>query len=385
MNNFVFQNPVNIIFGKGTISKLTTLISPEQKIMMIYGGGSIKNNGVYNQVINALKERMIVEFGGIEPNPSYESCMQAVNLARIKNINFLLAVGGGSVIDATKFIAAATPFAAEDPWEILLSRGEKIKYALPLGTVLTLPGTGSEMNCVSVISSQGTMEKLAFIHDLVFPRFSILDPEVTYSLPRTQLRNGIVDSFVHVMEQYVTCDIFTPLQDRQAEAVIQTLVELSERIISGKNDYDARATFMWCASQAFNGLLGCGVIEDWSTHLIGHELTAFFGIAHAESLAVVLPAVWKHQKQRKKAKLAQFAKRIWNVTNGTIDQKADTAIENTINFFHNIGMPTRLSDYDIDANDIKKVADRFEQRHQIIGENKNITHEEVKQILEFCL
>lgn len=384
MNNFTFQNPVNIIFGKGTISNLKDLIPSEKKIMIIYGGGSIKNNGIYDQVFAALRGRMFVEFGGIEPNPSYETCMQAVELAKIKAVDFLLAVGGGSVLDATKFVSAAIPFVG-DPWEITLSKGEKIKYALPFGTILTLPGTGSENNCISVISRQSTMEKLAFIHDLAFPRFSILDPEVTYSLPKTQLRNGIVDAFVHVIEQYATYDIFSPLQDRQAEAVIQTLVELSDRILAQKNDYDARAGFMWCAAQAFNGLIGCGVVEDWSTHLIGHELTAFFGIAHAESLAVVLPALWKHQKQNKKAKLAQLAQRVWNVSKGTIDQKADAAIENTVNFFHRLGMPTRLSDYDIDANDIQKVADRFEQRRQVIGENNNITYKEVKQILELCL
>ena len=385
MNNFTYCNPVKIVFGKGTIAQLAELVPSQGKIMMTYGGGSIKNNGVYDQVTDALAGRDVIEFGGIEPNPRYETCMKAVELVRRKGVEFLLAVGGGSVLDATKLIAAATQFEGGDPWEILVTHGDVVKAALPLGDVLTLPATGSEMNCFSVISREGTDEKLAFASPTVYPRFSVLDPEVTYSLPKKQLRNGVVDAFVHVMEQYATYDVFTPLQDRQAEAIVKTLVELAERVIGGEKDYDVRAGFMWCTTQALNGLINCGAVQDWATHMIGHELTAFFGVAHAESLAIVLPAVWQHEKANKRGKLVQLAERIWGITAGNADQKADAGISKTVEFFHSIEMPTRLSDYGIDEGGIKKVVDRFARRGKVLGEHQNIKAQQVGEILELAL
>lgn len=360
------------------------LIPSEKRILLIYGGGSIKKNGVYDQTMDALKGRYVVEYGGIEPNPSYETCLEAVKLAENEKIDFLLAVGGGSVLDATKFIAAAISYEGKDLWEILLTRGKYVKAALPFGTVLTLPATGSEMNCNSVISRNSTKEKLAFVNPCVYPQFSILDPEVTYSLQKKQLRNGIVDAFIHVMEQYATHDVYSPLQDRQAEAIISTLVESAEQIMADENNYDVRASFMWCTTHALNGIINCGVIQDWATHGIGHELTALFGIDHAESIAIVLMGIWKHQKENKKGKLAQLAERVWGVKQGTVDMKADKAIENTTNFFHSINMPTTLSDYNISADDIQKVVDRFEKRKTVFGEHKNITYKEVKEILNLC-
>jgi NADP-dependent alcohol dehydrogenase len=383
MNNFEYYNPVRVVFGKGTISKISDLIGPDKKIMLLYGGGSIKKNGVYDQVMAALKGRAVIEFVGIEPNPRYETCMKAVELARKEKVDFLLSVGGGSVLDGTKFIAAAIPFSNGDPWQILTS-GAEIKSAVPLGAILTLPATGSEMNCFAVISRDSTQEKLAFGNPLVFPVFSILDPETTYSLPVNQLRNGIVDAFVHTMEQYATYSVNTPLQDRQAEAVVRTLIDIAPDVMSGTN-YEARANFMWAATQALNGVIGCGVIQDWSTHMIGHELTAFFGIAHAESLAIVLPGIWKHQFEHKKDKLAHLARRIWHSIDGDTDSQARDAIDKTVEFFHSVSMPTHLSYYNIGGNDIEKVVTRFQQRNLALGEHQAIQAAQVREILSLCM
>ncbi len=384
MHNFEYCNPVRIVFGKNTVAKLADLIDPSKTILFLYGGGSIKKNGVYDQVQAALKGRKVIEFAGIEPNPRYETCMKAVELARKEKVDFLLSVGGGSVLDGTKFIAGAIPFTGGDPWQILTSGGSVLQSALPIGAVLTLPATGSEMNCFSVISRDSTQEKLAFGNPKVYPVFSILDPEMTYSLPQNQLRNGIVDAFVHVMEQYATYSVNTPLQDRQAEAVVRTLIDVAPDVLN-KKDYDSRANFMWAATHALNGIISCGVVEDWSTHMIGHELTAFFGVAHAESLAIVLPGMWQHQFENKKAKLAQLARRIWHVVDGSVDTQARAAIEKTVAFFHSVHMPTRLSDYHISKADIEKVVERFRQRGTTLGEHQNIQANQVREILTLCL
>jgi NADP-dependent alcohol dehydrogenase len=384
MNNFEYCNPVRVVFGKNTIAKLSDLIDPARTILFLYGGGSIKKNGVYEQVKAALKGRKVIEFAGIEPNPRYETCMKAVELARKEKVDFLLSVGGGSVLDGTKFIAGAIPFTGGDPWQILTSGGGALQTALPIGAVLTLPATGSEMNCFSVISRNSTQEKLAFGNPKVYPAFSILDPEITYSLPQNQLRNGIVDAFVHVMEQYATYSINTPLQDRQAEAVVRTLIDVAPDVLT-KKDYDSRANFMWAATHALNGIISCGVVEDWSTHMIGHELTAFFGVAHAESRANVLPGMWQHQFANKKAKLAQLARRIWHVVDGNGDTQARAAIEKTVAFFHSVNMPTCLSHYNITKADIEKVVERFRQRGTTLGEHQAIRADQIREILTLCL
>jgi NADP-dependent alcohol dehydrogenase len=382
MNNFDYQNPVRIVFGKGTIAKLAELIDPGRRVMMTYGGGSIRQNGVYEQVAAALRDHTVVEFGGIEPNPTYETCMEAVAIARAEQVDFLLSVGGGSVLDGTKFIAAAIHYPG-DPWEIL-AKGAAVTEAVELADVITLPATGSEMNCFSVISRKSTQEKLAFGQPSVYPKFSILDPETTYSLPQNQLRNGLVDAFVHVMEQYATYDVGSRLQDRQAEAIVRTLIEIAPDVL-GKRDYDSRADFMWTATNALNGWINCGVVQDWSTHGIGHELTAFFGLTHAETLAIVLPGVWKHQFEQKKGKLAQLARRVWHVTDGDETAQANAAIENTEAFFHSMEMPTRLSHYGITEADIDKVVNRFAERGGTLGEHQNIGAKEVGQILRLGL
>jgi len=381
MENFEYCNPVRIVFGAGSIARIADLIDRDHKVMVTYGGGSIKRNGVYDQVAEALTSHTWVEFGGIEPNPHYETCMKAVEKARAEGVDVLLAVGGGSVIDGTKFIAAALRYTHGDPWEILQTRGAHVNDAVPLGTVLTLPATGSEMNMAAVISREQTQEKLAFLRPAVFPRFSILDPRVTYTLPRKYIRNGLVDAFVHVMEQYATVDSKAPLQDRQAEAIAKTLVTEAQAILAEPPDYDARATFMWCTTQALNGWINCGVVQDWSTHMIGHELTAFFGVDHAESLAVVLPGVWTHQFAKKRAKLAQLARRIWHQTQGDEDTQARAAMERTEAFFHAVGMPTRLSDYGIDRDGIQRVVQRFAERDTRLGEHQDIGPAEIEKIL----
>ncbi|MGE5612478.1 MAG: iron-containing alcohol dehydrogenase [Bacillota bacterium] len=384
MNNFVYYNPTRVVFGKGTISELKDLIPADQAILMTYGGGSIKRNGVYDQVKSALSGRRVLEFGGIQPNPVYETLMEAVKIVRKDRVGFLLAVGGGSVIDGTKFIAAAARFEGVDPWDIL-AKNVSVNAAVPLGSVLTLPATGSESNAFAVISRQSTQEKLAFSSEHVFPCFSVLDPQVTTSLPPKQVRNGIVDAFVHVMEQYATYPANAALQDRQSEAILLTLIEQGPLTLKNPSDYDARANFMWAATQALNGLISVGVPQDWATHGIGHELTAFYGIAHAESLAIVMPTLLRHEKQRKAGKLIQFARRVWDITESNESAAIESAIARTEQFFHSLGMPTRLADYKISPEDAaKRIGDRFEQRNTRLGEHADLTAKQAREILLAC-
>jgi NADP-dependent alcohol dehydrogenase len=380
MDNFEYQNPVKIVFGKNAIAKLGELVPARRKILMTYGGGSIKSNGVFAAVKKALAGRTLIEFGGIEPNPRYETLMKAVEICREKKVNYLLSVGGGSVLDGTKFIALAAQFSAGDPWDIL-AKSAPATEALPIGCVMTLPATGSEMNCFAVVSRESTHEKLALANPLVFPQFSVLDPETTFTLPVQQTRNGVVDAFIHVMEQYMTRPANAPLQDRQSEAILHTLVEEGPKVLSAPENYDARANIMWCATQALNGLIACGVPQDWTTHMIGHELTALHGLDHAQTLAVVLPAVWKHEKQAKAAKLAQYGKRIWGVDGANA---ADLAIEKTEGFFRSLGMKTRLSEYGVDGKNYEEIGNRIEKRGVKLGENQAIGKKEVIEILELC-
>ncbi len=387
MLNFEYCNPVKIVFGKGTITELDKLVPADVSVLVLYGGGSIKKNGVYSQVIAALGKRRVLEFSGIEPNPFCETCMKAVEMIKQEKIGFLLAVGGGSVLDAAKFIAAAARYDGTDPWDIL-AKGAAVKSAVPLGAVLTLPATGSEMNANSVISKAASGEKLFFSSPCVYPQFSILDPETTFTLPARQTINGIVDAYVHVFEQYMTFDVNAPLQDRQAESVLLTLIEEGPKVIQKPLDYDARANVMWAATNALNGLLGCGVPQDWATHMIGHELTAFYGIDHAQSLAVVLPRLLTHCKEAKKAKLLQYGERIFGLkfTAGDECKAADAAIKATEEFFNSLGMHTRLSDYKIDANDAAvKISRRLKERGTMLGERADLSPEDVSEILISCV
>jgi NADP-dependent alcohol dehydrogenase len=376
MQNFIFKNPTEILFGRGMIAELGGRVPTTAPVLLLYGGGSIKRNGVYDQVKAALKNHRVIEFGGIEANPLFETCLKAVEQIKANQIGFILAVGGGSVLDAAKFIAAAARFEGADAWDLLRTGGAAIKAALPLGSVMTLPATGSESNSNAVISRQATQEKLALASPFVFPVFAVLDPETTFSLPPKQVRNGIVDAFIHVMEQYMTYPSAAPLQDRFSESILQTLVEVGPVTLAEPKNYDARAAFMWSATMALNGLIACGVPQDWSTHMIGHELTAFYGLDHAESLAIVLPGVWKHELAHKQAKLEQYGQRVWKAKTAT------GAIAKTEKFFHALGMPTRLGDYKISgAEAAKKVSTRFAERKTVLGEHADLKPEAVAAIL----
>ncbi len=367
MQNFVFRNPTEILFGRGTIAEVGSRVPSNAPVLLLYGGGSIKTNGVYDQARTALKNHRVIEYGGIEANPVYETCLKAVQQVKTNGAEFILAVGGGSVLDAAKFIAAAALFEGADPWEMLLTHGACVKRTLALGTILTLPATGSESNGNAVISRKATREKLALSSNLLFPVFSVLDPETTFSLPRKQVRNGVVDAFVHVMEQYMTYLDSAPLQDRFSESILQTLVDVGPVTLEKPADYDARASFMWSATMALNTLIACGVPQDWSTHMIGHELTAFYGLDHAETLAIVLPGVWEHQLAQKQGKLEQYGRRVWNV------KDARSAIARTEQFFQSLGMPTRLADHQIAAKEAaEKIRARFTDRKTILGEHGDI-------------
>ena len=382
MNNFTYYNPVKIVFGKGMIAELKELIPADAKVMMTYGGGSIKKNGVYDQVRRALSGHAVVEFGGIEPNPRYETCMRAAAQAKAEGVGFLLAVGGGSVLDATKFIAVATLYGKGDPWEIMEGR-KPVAAALPLGSVLTLPATGSEMNTFAVISRDSTNEKLAFGSPQVYPKFSVLDPETTFSLPIRQVENGIVDTFAHVMEQYMCDKGCAPLSERMAEAVLQTLAEEAPKVKARPDDYEVRANLMWCATIGLNGSLGCGVAaQDWATHMIGHELTAVYGIDHGRTLAVIMPAAHRHEIARKQKRLAQCAARVWGITQGGEAERAAQAINKMEAFFQAVGVPTRLSEYGIDAAEAGRlVAERLSKRKALIGEFGDLGAKEVREIV----
>jgi len=384
MDNFEFFNPVKIIFGKGQIAKLRGEVPEGAQLLVTYGGGSIKRNGVYEQVMTALAGRTVSEFGGIEPNPAYETLMKAVEVVKREGIDFLLAVGGGSVLDGTKFIAAAARFEGE-PWDVLTNNAPVIA-ALPLGAVLTLPATGSEMNSIAVISRVGTQEKFPFASPLVYPRFSIIDPQVTFSLPARQVGNGIVDAFAHVLEQYMTFPANAPLQDRFAESILLTLVEEGPKTLAHPTDYDARANLCWCASMALNGLIGLGVPQDWTTHMIGHEITALRGLDHAQTLAIVFPGTLAERKQAKRAKLLQYAERVWGLRAGSEDEKINQAIERTRAFFESVDVKTHLKDYGVAPDVVRAVSQRFAARGwKTLGEGKDIGPQEVEAILSHSL
>ena len=379
MLNFELYNPTNLVFGKGQIEKLATLVPQGAKILITYGGGSIFKNGIHAQVIENLKGFEIVEFGGIEANPHFETLMKAVTVVKEQNIDFILAVGGGSVIDGTKFISAAAKFEG-NPIDILQKRLliKDLSNVIPFGTILTLPATGSEMNSGSVVTIESTKEKLAFGGSALFPKFSICDPTVIESLPKRQLQNGVVDAYTHVLEQYLTYVHEGFLQDRIAEGILQTLVEIGPKVVENPKDYALASNFMWSCTMALNGLIQKGVPQDWATHMIGHELTALYGIDHARTLAVVGPNLYRVMFDTKKGKLAQYGKRIFNLT-GTEDEIAKQAIEKTVEFFHTMGMDTKLSDYTKEYDSTADfIVNRFEERGWLgLGEKQNITLENI--------
>lgn len=385
MNNFTFCNPTRIHFGKGQIAQIQQEIPAHARVLITYGGGSIKHNGVLDQVHTALSHVHTVEFGGIEPNPHFETLMRAVALVQQEKIDYLLAVGGGSVIDGTKFIAAAACYDG-DPWEILPTRGSRIQKAIPVGCVLTLAATGSEMNGNAVVTRWKTKDKLGFYSDHIRPRFSVLDPETTYSLPIKQTGNGVVDAFVHIVEQYMTYPVNGRVQDEYAEGLLRVLMTEGPKALTTPQDYDVRANIMWAATQALNGILSVGVPGDWATHQIGHELTALYGLDHAQTLAIVLPALWRYKAKSKQAKLMQFAQQVLHSQATDPDQLVTQAIEGTRDFFELMGVPTRLNAYGLDAKIIPAVVAKLtEHNRTLLGERQNITPDDVARLLELAL
>ncbi|WP_462152349.1 iron-containing alcohol dehydrogenase [Pseudoalteromonas xiamenensis] len=384
MLNFSFVNPTQIHFGKDQIAHIAKAIPATAKVLVTYGGGSIKSNGVYDQVVAALKDHAWGEFSGIEPNPSYQTCMKAVELIKQEGYDFILAVGGGSVIDGSKFIAAAAKFAGE-PWDIL-AKGAQVSAALPLGVVLTLPATGSESNSFSVVSNLDTHDKLPFASPLVQPLFAVLDPTVMESLPTRQLTNGVVDAFVHVMEQYLTYPVQGKVQDRFAEGLLQTLIEEGPKLFADDVSYETRANVMWAATMALNGLIGAGVPQDWSTHMLGHEITALYGLDHAQTLAVVLPRMMAAQKEAKREKLLQYAQRVLGLDVSNEDVAIEQAIAETESFFHSVQMKTRFADYGVGAEAVEKITAQLE-RHGMtaLGEHQAVTLDVSKAVLSASL
>ena len=381
MNNFIFQNPTKLIFGKGQIARLSKELPKNSKILVTFGGGSVKKNGVYDQVIAALEGFDYQEFWGIEPNPKVETLRKAVEICKRDKVDFLLAVGGGSVLDGTKLIAAAAVIES-DAWE-LVCNPKLYGGTLPFASVMTLPATGSEMNRGAVISNLETGEKYAFYN--TYPKFSILDPQTTFSLPPYQVACGLADTFVHVMEQYLTVTEIAPLMDRWAEGVLQTIIEVAPKVRADQNDYDAMATYMLAATMGLNGFIAMGVPQDWATHMIGHELTALHGLTHGHTLVIVLPALMEVMREQKGAKICQMGERVFGIVEGSTEERIDRTIEATEAFFRSLGLTTRLSDEGIGEATIAEIERRFTERGVSLGERGNIDGKLTRKILEKAL
>lgn len=385
MHNFEYYNPTRIVFGEGSIPRLADLVPADARVLVLYGGGSAERNGTLAEVEAALGERRFQRFGGIEPNPTYETLMKAVEQIRREKLDFLLAVGGGSVVDGTKFVAAAVDYPG-DPWHILETRGKQIATALPIGAVLTLPATGSEVNCAAVVTRKALQAKLGFGNPLLYQRFAVLDPVKTYTLPPRQIANGVVDAFVHVMEQYVTQPAKAAVQDRYAESLLLTLIETGPQALAHPTDYDVRANLMWAATQALHGAVGAGVPQDWATHMIGHEITALYGLDHAQTLAVVLPNLLDVRRDVKRAKLLQYADRVWGLRAGDEDARIDQAIAHTRAFFEALGVRTRLADYGVGAEAVERIVAQLEAHRMVkLGEDRAVDLALSRRIVEACL
>lgn len=385
MNNFTLHTPTRILFGRGQVAHLRHEIPPGSKILITYGGGSIKKNGILDQIMNELPGVTISTFGGIEPNPAYETLLKAVEQVKAEQADFLLAAGGGSVIDGTKFIAAAACYDG-DPWQIMADRGAGIQRALPLGVVLTLPATGSETNTMAVITRRSTQDKQAFSSAHCQPRFAILDPVYTYTLPPRQTGNGVVDAFVHTIEQYLTWPVDAKVQDRFAEGLLQTLKEEGPKALQEPENYAVRANIMWSATLALNGLIGAGVPQDWATHRLGHELTALYGLDHAQTLAVILPTLLDIKREQKRQKLLQYADRVWGIDSGDAESRIDKAIAATRAFFEKMGLPTHLRDYQLSSKDIPPLLVKLAEKNlTALGEHQDITPEVCRKIYQQAL
>ncbi len=386
IKNFTFCSPTKIIFGKGAIGALKREIPLNRRLILLYGNSSLKENGTYYRIKEALSNREdVFEFSGIASNPEYEYLLKCVDFIKEKKINYILAAGGGSVIDSAKFVALAALYDG-DPWKIIESFGACCKEAIPLATVLTLPASGSEVNRDAVISCALKKAKLPFGNELVYPKFSILDPELTYTLSNDQIANGILDTFVHVLEQYLTYPVNAKLQDRFAESILITLLEDGPISLKEPNNYEARSNLMLCASMAMNGFLRAGVPMDWATHMISHELTSLFGITHARALAVIIKPYLYYCRKMKFEKLLQYSRRVLNYYSEDEDKATCYAIDKTIDFFNSIGFKTNLSDFGIKEKDIDKIVKQLVTHRMVkLGENRNITPDVVASFLkQYC-
>jgi NADP-dependent alcohol dehydrogenase len=381
--NFNYYNPSRIFFGKDRLGELDNQVPKDAKVLMLYGGGSAKKYGTLDKVKANLGKRTVLEFGGIQPNPRYDTMIKAVKIVREEGINFLLAVGGGSVMDGTKFVALAAEYRGNNAADLLLdeSSHSRISKVIPLGTVVTLPATGSEMNSGGVINYEDG--KLVFANPLIFPRFSIIDPTLSFTLPKIQIANGVIDTFIHTTDEYLTYPAEGRFQDRAAEGLLMTLIEIGKKTLDNPTDYDARANLMWCSSMALANIISVGVPRDFTSHMLGHELTAMFGIDHAQTLAVIAPSVWTIMKEPKRGKLLQCAERVWDITRGSEDQRIDEAIDKTRKFFESLGVKTHLSDYGVTADKINNLVRALEKHGQTkLGEHGTVTLEISRKIYE---
>lgn len=376
--NYTYFNPTSIEFGTGKIKSIVNYIDKKLKVLVVYGGGSIKKNGVYEEVKAALEGYTWLEFSGVEPNPSYETLNKAVKIIKDEKIDFVLAVGGGSVIDGSKYLVAAALYDG-DGWEFL-DGSEQVKKALPLGAILTLPATGSESNATAVISKLATNEKRYFASSFVYPKFAVLDPSVMSTLDDRQLANGLVDAFVHTCEQYLTYPNTSLLHDGYAHTILKGLHALSL-------DWENRKTILWqenlmlLANQALNGFIGSGVPQDWATHMIGHEITAFYGLDHARSLAVVQPQLLRVMIEDKQEKLTLMGKEVFGMPHNY-----EMVIEAIEFMYHSIGVSTNLSDYEIDDKVVENITSALKKHGMTnIGEKGNVTLEKVAQILNMAM
>ena len=388
MFNFDFYNPTHIVFGKDRLDELDTLVPKDAKVLITYGGGSAVRSGLIDRIVKALDNRKVEQFGGIEPNPSLETCERAVAFIKEHGVDFVVAVGGGSVVDATKLIVLGAAY--DGPVIEVMKAGlpavpvDMVPNPLPFGTVMTLPATGSEMNNGAVITYGDG--KYPVFSNLVFPKFSMLDPTLTFTLPEKQVKNGVIDTFVHTTEQYLTYPVEGRIQDRFSEGILKTMIEIGKETVENPENYDIRANHVWASTLALNGLIGAGVPQDWATHLIGHELTVAYHLDHGITLAIVLPALLEVKKADKLEKLAQYATRVWHITEGTTEEKADKAIAKTREFFESLGVSTHLKDYGLGEEAVDKIVKQLEDHGMTqLGENGDVTPEVAREILTRAL
>lgn len=388
ISNFTFNNPTKILFGKDRIKDIDSEIPNDAKVLILYGGGSVKKNGSYERAVQALGNREWGEFSGIEANPTFETLMKAVEKVRQEKYTYLLAIGGGSVIDGTKFVSAASLF-SHDPVDLFgwgVGKGLPVEEVIPFGTILTLPATGSEMNAGAVITLVEKKAKVSFRGPKTFPVFSVLEPELTYTLPKRQLVNGLLDTFIHVMENYLTYPVGALLQDRYAESILQTLIEIAPRVVNvNEIHYNDRATFMWCATNALNGTINLGVPTDWSSHALGHEITLNHGLDHGRTLSIVLPAMMKVRKKQKWDKIVQYGKRVWHLE-GSEETIVEEAIQKTEMFFQSLEAPIRFSDVQLDETVIPALLEGLDRHHKVnISEWKDLGIEEARKVYQAAL